>query len=576
MGQRVSLKRLHESQKSSTPLAFLTDQDRALVRTLQPKSQFDSYGRYPDTSYEFKISSAAEALIGHPLIFSATDRSQSIELVKRDLNMLVQRHKGMIRICLEPVPDEDDVLFIPETPNRVGVYIYSPRHREIHRIIGDELLLPDQSLPAVVETLQSIATLIPIHSEISGMAAAGKAIEADSRTHLHLSRKGAGMSIRMHVQPFGANGPYYRPGLGSKNLMTEIQGKAMSTQRSFRDEISRVQEILELCPILASFASDQIDFELASIEESLEFLLQLKPLVDTQKVTVYWPHGKSFRVTKEASPSMMQLHIKKDRDWFAVSGSLQIDQELALDMMKLIELMEVSPSRFVALSDGQFLALTDELRRKFNQLGMYSERRQDKLRFPSIRITALEELGEVFSIRADNHWKKCVDRWKDFTALTLALPDTFQGELRDYQLEGFQWLGRLAAWGAGACLADDMGLGKTIQALALLLHRAPGGPALVVAPTSVCINWIREANRFAPTLNVRQFGAGDREAFFDNLGPRDLVICSYRSRLCDTYGSVVEPGRRRPSFRPCAPHGTETPCYDLSFRLSRNDRRTYP
>ena len=54
---------------------------------------------------------------------------------------------------------------------------------------------------------------------------------------------------------------------------------------------------------------------------------------------------------------------------------------------------------------------------------------------------------------------------------------------------------RLAHWSTGAVLADDMGLGKTIQALSLLLHRAPNGPALVIAPTSVGINWQREAAR---------------------------------------------------------------------------------
>ena len=65
-------------------------------------------------------------------------------------------------------------------------------------------------------------------------------------------------------------------------------------------------------------------------------------------------------------------------------------------------------------------------------------------------------------------------------------PPTLQAELRDYQVEGFVWLSRLARWGAGACLADDMGLGKTVQAIAVMLDRAAEGPCLVVAPTSVC------------------------------------------------------------------------------------------
>jgi SNF2 family DNA or RNA helicase len=86
---------------------------------------------------------------------------------------------------------------------------------------------------------------------------------------------------------------------------------------------------------------------------------------------------------------------------------------------------------------------------------------------------------------------------------------------------------RLAYWGAGACLADDMGLGKTVQALALILSRASEGATLILAPTSVCMNWLEESQRFAPTLNALQFGAGDRQQMLDNAGPFDLIVCSY-------------------------------------------------
>ena len=72
-----------------------------------------------------------------------------------------------------------------------------------------------------------------------------------------------------------------------------------------------------------------------------------------------------------------------------------------------------------------------------------------------------------------------------------------------------------------------MGLGKTVQALAVALARAKGGPALVVAPTSVCPNWMDEARRFAPTLNALPFGRGDRASMLQRLAAFDLVVCSY-------------------------------------------------
>jgi SNF2 family DNA or RNA helicase len=100
-----------------------------------------------------------------------------------------------------------------------------------------------------------------------------------------------------------------------------------------------------------------------------------------------------------------------------------------------------------------------------------------------------------------------------------------KAKLRPYQLEGYQWLSRLAAWGAGAVLADDMGLGKTVQALALLLERAAQGPALVVAPTSVAFNWKEEAARFAPSLKLHVYAELEDRA--KELGPRDVLVVSY-------------------------------------------------
>lgn len=85
-------------------------------------------------------------------------------------------------------------------------------------------------------------------------------------------------------------------------------------------------------------------------------------------------------------------------------------------------------------------------------------------------------------------------------------------------------MSRLAHWGVGACLADDMGLGKTVQLLAMLLQRAANGPQLVVAPTSVTLNWQAESRRFAPQLKLRMY---HQRRSLDDLGPGDVVITSY-------------------------------------------------
>jgi SNF2 family DNA or RNA helicase len=122
---------------------------------------------------------------------------------------------------------------------------------------------------------------------------------------------------------------------------------------------------------------------------------------------------------------------------------------------------------------------------------------------------------------------KLFARMRGASAEAPAVPASFTGVLRDYQVDGYRWLARLAAWGAGACLADDMGLGKTLQALALLCLRAGEGPALVVAPTSVCANWAKEAGRFAPSLAVSLYRETDREDVVSRLGPGHVLVASY-------------------------------------------------
>src|SRR5450830_1436020 len=113
-------------------------------------------------------------------------------------------------------------------------------------------------------------------------------------------------------------------------------------------------------------------------------------------------------------------------------------------------------------------------------------------------------------------------------------PRGLTGTLRPYQMRGVGWLRFLLSRGLGACLADDMGLGKTIQFLAALLAARDAGerigPSLLVCPTSVAENWVREAERFAPQLRVVvHHGAGraSGEAFSRLLTEVDLLVTTY-------------------------------------------------
>jgi SNF2 family DNA or RNA helicase len=220
------------------------------------------------------------------------------------------------------------------------------------------------------------------------------------------------------------------------------------------------------------------------------------------------------------------MQIKQERDWFKATGSLQIDDTLALDLRTLLDMLSRATGRFVPLDDGTFLGITGQLRKRLEELNAFSEGHGKGVRFAPLAALALEDLTEdVGHLQTDKAWTQHCKRLKEVAKPQI--PSTLQGSLRDYQQTGFYWLAQLSHWGVGACLADDMGLGKTIQALAAILLRSSHGPTLIVAPLSVTSNWQDEASRFAPTLNVIVFGPGDRRQIIDNLQPFDLLIVSY-------------------------------------------------
>ncbi len=67
--------------------------------------------------------------------------------------------------------------------------------------------------------------------------------------------------------------------------------------------------------------------------------------------------------------------------------------------------------------------------------------------------------------------------------------------IREYQLEGINWLTFCWLNGRNCILADEMGLGKTIQSLTFCKEMSiygVNGPFLILVPLSTIGNWIRE------------------------------------------------------------------------------------
>ena len=87
------------------------------------------------------------------------------------------------------------------------------------------------------------------------------------------------------------------------------------------------------------------------------------------------------------------------------------------------------------------------------------------------------------------------------------------GELKDYQLEGLNWLLKLHYMNINGILADEMGLGKTIQTIALLGYlnlKNKDITHLIIVPKVTLKNWERELHKWLPKIKLLFF-YGDKD-----------------------------------------------------------------
>ncbi|SPO25346.1 probable ISW2 - ATPase component of a two subunit chromatin remodeling complex [Ustilago trichophora] len=113
------------------------------------------------------------------------------------------------------------------------------------------------------------------------------------------------------------------------------------------------------------------------------------------------------------------------------------------------------------------------------------------------------------------------------------------GAMRDYQIQGLNWMISLYHNGINGILADEMGLGKTLQTISFLGYlrdfRDTPGFHLVVVPKSTLDNWYREFQRWVPGFNVVTLKGSKEErekVIQDHLLPQDFDVLITTYEMC--------------------------------------------
>ncbi|MFG6439608.1 SNF2-related protein [Roseateles sp. LKC17W] len=501
------------------------------------------------------VSAALVALLGHPHLMFADAPGQWVELSEGLPELEVRRvaHEGgeAFEFHLQPPLIATDAphvgaLFgaqaeaererrntqrvLREGPGRARLIRITPTQRRVAELVAQGWRVPADATTELSAALQVLTGHFQLHSD----AEAGQRVAGDSRLHARLTPQGEGLQLLLVAQPFGDFGPAVTPGQGRERLMCLHEGVSLATERDLAAEAAHRQAVLDALPFLDPEQPPDQPWLLADAEEALAAVERLPGLPAIAALA--WPKGKPVRVLP-VDGQAVQISVSSGRDWLGVSGEVQVEPGRVLALQELLSLSRASKSRFVRLAEGHYLALSEQLRQQLRDLDALGQVKKGELQLPQAGAAWLEQGLAGVQLGGDKTWHARLAQLSAAAALQPQPPKALRAQLRAYQAEGFAWMSRLAAAGFGACLADDMGLGKTVQTLALLIERSPAGPALVLAPTSVCGNWAAECASFAPGLNVQVYAeAADRTALLRAAGPGDVIVASYALAQIDAEG----------------------------------------
>lgn len=526
-GRKLAIKHLLPGANQPPKLA---PEDKR-VAVFAREERYGHYG-YPEIVQTI-AAEAFVALVGHPRVF-IEDAETPIEVVAGHVQLVLRERGQQLEGSILPQDFRPPLTCVQED-GRLVVYTLPDAAQPVFREFVRGASFPLSAKERLLGVLKRGSHLLPVQTfDTAGSPAVeeeASTVAADPRPWLRITPNAEGLNVLLSVRPLGQHGPHATPGKGARTLIGQLDGETVSCQRDFGLEQAALARLLELSPSFESYQLAPQHFVVTDNVHALELLAALRDLGDG--LHAEWPQGAPIRLRSRVARKALRGSVRAMGDFYLAAGTLQVDDELVLQLSELLELADSAPGRFVRLSNGDYVELEQSLR---DALETLSASRAAGTRKPAEQGVALSKSAlaaldvldsDALGFSFDRDARAQKDRIEAAFRGKFSVPRGLAAELREYQREGFVWLARMAELGLSACLADDMGLGKTVQILALLLRRAKSGSALVIAPLSVCGNWRAEIERFAPSLQVRWFVGAARESALAELGPGCVVITSY-------------------------------------------------
>ena len=212
--------------------------------------------------------------------------------------------------------------------------------------------------------------------------------------------------------------------------------------------------------------------------------------------------------------------------------SVDVQKEELMDILKAYK----KKRKFYKLKNGKIVSLENKEFKELDELTSTLQLKSQDIvngvvEIPAYRLFELDQfMNQESSIQysRSEEFKKWTNELVE-SPRSFDIPDQYTDILREYQVDGYQWLRLMEHYGFGGILADDMGLGKTLQMIVYLESVKSQGTHMVVTPASLLLNWQDEIEKFAAHMKVLCiYGQRPvREKLIAQISDYDVVITSY-------------------------------------------------
>ena len=254
---------------------------------------------------------------------------------------------------------------------------------------------------------------------------------------------------------------------------------------------------------------------------------QIEVILPKELVNIVVPRASiNAKVKSARSQDLADIFNNTSASGISLDDILDFSYEIAIgnekisleEFNKLVE----SSNGLIKYKNKYVLIDKDESKKIFEQVAKANFKNLSRMEL--IHASMSGQLQQ-YEFDYDEAFAKII---QDFTKpVEVTVPETLKGELRPYQQTGLKWLWTNVSKGFGVCMADDMGLGKTIQIISLILKLKEDNqlqkPVLVICPTTLIGNWMKELQMFAPSLDAVVYHGAERQLDVKH----DIILTTY-------------------------------------------------